>query len=313
MQIDRFSALIGTGLTKVFDYKNDAEMVDSTRNIENPQISDTELYVSTDNAYSDLPPNFLVNLNAYGWNSGGFGLVKFTIVSHEASGFEGIAEVDGVYGFESNEYLSDINTMDIFVGDASTHWFQNFITSIKTLHLIEWFDGYSGDEILFWNNLNYDNIDNLYDSDSDGSVNFMAISPISMSLNDVVYVWVAVAVGGDREEMKVNMTETKSEYMNIISVEKDLFEVPSTYSLKQNFPNPFNPSTKISFSITEIEFVSLYVYNALGEKAEDLVNGELSAGNYTMNFDASKLTSGIYFYKMVTNNFTNVKKMRLIK
>ncbi|MBI9060215.1 MAG: T9SS type A sorting domain-containing protein, partial [Labilibaculum sp.] len=320
VQIDRFSALVGTSLTKVFDYKNDAEMVDSARNIENPLISDYELYVATDNAYSELPPDFLVNVNIYGWNTGAYGLAKFTIVNHEAGGlrpvigFEGIAEVDGVYGFESTEYISEINTMDIFVGDASTHTgFQILSHPLKTLHSIDWVDGYSDDEILFWNNLNYGSIDALFESGSDGSVNFMSLSPISMNLNDTVYVWVAIAVGADRDAMKQNMQAAASKYQTITSLKNENSKIPTVYTLNQNYPNPFNPSTKISFSLVETEYVSLSVYNTLGQKVADLVNTELKAGNYTYNFNGTDLSSGIYFYKIATNHFSSVKKMMLLK
>lgn len=320
VQIDRFSALVGAGLTRVFDYKNDAEMVDSARNIENPLISDYELYVATNNMYSELPPDFLVNVNVYGWNTGAFGLAKFTIVNHEASGlrpvigFEGIAEVDGVYGFESTEYVSEINTMDIFVGDASTHTgFQILSHPLKTLHSIDWVDGYSNDETLFWSNLNYGSKDALFESGSDGSVNFMALSPISMSLNDTVFVWVAIAVGADRDVMKLNMEAAAAKYHTITSLKNENSKIPSNYNLSQNYPNPFNPSTKISFSLIETEYVSLTVYNELGQKVADLVNNELNAGNYTYNFSGTDLSSGIYFYRIVTDHFSSVKKMMLLK
>ncbi|MBU0474748.1 MAG: T9SS type A sorting domain-containing protein [Bacteroidetes bacterium] len=320
VQIDRFSVLVGSEIDKVFDYTNDAEMVDSARNIDNSLIGDYELYVSTDNMYSELPPNFLVSVRVYGWNTGGFGLAKFTLVNHEADGisssigFEAIAKVDGIYGFESSEYISDINTMDIFVGDASTHTgFQVLTQPLKTLHSIDWVEGYSDNDTLFWANLNYGSLDALFESGSDGSVNFMGLNPISMNVDDTVSVWVAIAVGANRDEMKTNMLAATAKYQLITDVEKVESKLPDSYSLSQNYPNPFNPATQINFSITQSEYVSLSVYNSLGEKVSDLVNGELSKGNYTVNFDASNLSSGIYFYKILTNSFSSVKKMMVLK
>ncbi|HCA43093.1 MAG TPA: hypothetical protein DEP28_07555 [Bacteroidetes bacterium] len=85
------------------------------------------------------------------------------------------------------------------------------------------------------------------------------------------------------------------------------------YTLSQNYPNPFNPSTKINFSIPVKGFVSLKVFDALGREVATLVNNELNSGSYTYDFNAGKLGSGIYFYKLTSGNFNEVKKMMLIK
>jgi len=85
------------------------------------------------------------------------------------------------------------------------------------------------------------------------------------------------------------------------------------YSLADNYPNPFNPSTVINYSIEKNELVELYIYNALGQKVATLVNTRQSAGLHSVSFDATDFASGIYFYKIVTNDFSQVKKMILIK
>lgn len=89
--------------------------------------------------------------------------------------------------------------------------------------------------------------------------------------------------------------------------------IPEEYSLFSAYPNPFNPTTKIQFGIPENDNVKLSVYNMLGEKVADLVDDYLTKGFYEKEFDASKLSSGIYIYKIKTNNFTDVKKMMLVK
>jgi len=88
---------------------------------------------------------------------------------------------------------------------------------------------------------------------------------------------------------------------------------PLTYSLKQNYPNPFNPSTQIRFSIPNSEFVNLSIYSALGEKVSELVNEFLASGEYTITFDASYLSSGLYLAKITAGSFTRVIKMSLLK
>jgi hypothetical protein len=85
------------------------------------------------------------------------------------------------------------------------------------------------------------------------------------------------------------------------------------YSLSQNYPNPFNPSTNINFSIPKAGFVSLEIYSITGERISTLVSEELTAGSYNYNWDASRLSSGIYFYKLVSGSYTSTKKMLLLK
>lgn len=89
--------------------------------------------------------------------------------------------------------------------------------------------------------------------------------------------------------------------------------IPEGYSLQQNYPNPFNPNTTISYSIPTSGFVSLKVYDLLGNEIAALVNEEKTAGSYSVNFDASNLSSGVYFYKLFAGNYFEVKKMNLMK
>ncbi len=89
--------------------------------------------------------------------------------------------------------------------------------------------------------------------------------------------------------------------------------LPETYNLNQNYPNPFNPTTTISYSIPENEYVTLSIYDALGKEVAVLDNGFRTAGNYSHTFDASDLSSGMYFYTIRSGNFVQTKKMLLMK
>jgi hypothetical protein len=89
--------------------------------------------------------------------------------------------------------------------------------------------------------------------------------------------------------------------------------VPVTYRLEQNYPNPFNPSTTITFSIPKKAIVRIAVYNVLGKEISVIINKYIDRGNYNVTFDGKNLSSGIYYYKLETGSYTDVKKMVLIK
>jgi hypothetical protein len=89
--------------------------------------------------------------------------------------------------------------------------------------------------------------------------------------------------------------------------------ITTRYVLAQNYPNPFNPTTKINYQIPELSFVTINVFDVLGNEIETLVNEEKPIGTHTIEFDASSLPSGIYFYQLKTNNITQTKKMILLK
>ncbi len=109
------------------------------------------------------------------------------------------------------------------------------------------------------------------------------------------------------------LTTTQIFTQNIVGISPIGNQLPDNYSLSQNYPNPFNPTTKINFAIKSNGFVTLKVYNILGKEVSTLVNDFKSAGTYSVDFNASSLSSGIYFYKIEANGFTDVKRMALVK
>ena len=100
------------------------------------------------------------------------------------------------------------------------------------------------------------------------------------------------------------------EYSDVVEVE---FKAFNSYELEQNFPNPFNPATTIKFSIPKEIQVNLVTYNILGEKVKDLKNEVMKPGYYEVEFNASALSSGVYFYRIKAGDFVRTKKMLLLK
>ena len=102
----------------------------------------------------------------------------------------------------------------------------------------------------------------------------------------------------------------KYKYSNTVEVD---IAAPVNFSLAPNFPNPFNPSTKISYSLPVDGFVTLKVYDVLGREVSSLVNGNEKAGQYEISFDGSRLASGVYICKMNSTNFSRTIKMLILK
>jgi hypothetical protein len=89
--------------------------------------------------------------------------------------------------------------------------------------------------------------------------------------------------------------------------------IPEAYALNQNYPNPFNPETRITYSIPENAKVTLKVFNLLGQEVATLVNQDQTRGNYVALFEANKLATGVYFYRLEAGKFAETKKMLLMK
>ena len=141
----------------------------------------------------------------------------------------------------------------------------------------------------------------------------------TVSANDTVYYDESVEDSANYSyRIYAFNKDTISDFSNIAtikvitSIEKET-DLPKQYALYQNFPNPFNPYTKIRYSIPEPGRVKISVYNIIGEEIVTLVNREKEVGYYEVEFDGSNLPSGVYLYKLQSNNYTEFKKMILMK
>lgn len=100
---------------------------------------------------------------------------------------------------------------------------------------------------------------------------------------------------------------------SLVETEKISELIPDRFELKQNYPNPFNPVTNLEFQLAKPEFVSIKIYDISGKEVSSLINKSMEPGVYKINFDASNLASGTYFYKLIAGDFTSIKKMVLLK
>ena len=112
---------------------------------------------------------------------------------------------------------------------------------------------------------------------------------------------------GDMEMVVVPVT------LDLIVSVDDEAKLPVSYALSQNYPNPFNARTAINFALPQASDVNLSIYNMLGQKVATLVDGQLPAGNHSVNWDASEVATGVYFYKITAGDFSEIHQMTLLK
>jgi hypothetical protein len=165
----------------------------------------------------------------------------------------------------------------------------------------------------------FNNEDGFYARGSEiyisGSPNFILnyTSPNGGNYTDIS-IFSSVFESGITAGWAVKDNGTVSKYYNFFSNVKKLgTEIPENFYLFQNYPNPFNPTTKIKFQIPKLSDVQLKIYDPLGREVAMLVNEKLAPGVYEVKWDGTNYPSGIYFYKLTTQNFSETKKLVLLK
>ncbi len=166
----------------------------------------------------------------------------------------------------------------------------------------------------------------IYAVDANGTVSGCAVTDVDGSfqidgLEAGTYSFVSnLASYNDGQTADVTLADNTTTQVDVVlstdgvtSVSGNTTQIASSYKLSQNYPNPFNPTTMISYTAPTNGFVSVKVYNVLGREVATLVNGEVSAGEHSLTFDASNFNTGVYYVKLEANNFVSMKKMLLIK
>lgn len=141
----------------------------------------------------------------------------------------------------------------------------------------------------------------------------ISAGPINLAAGDTTTIGFGIIKGGNLIELLANTVTARTKYFATVGINQISENIPDRFELFQNYPNPFNPSTTIKFALPKNGLVKIRVYDMLGKEVSNLVNEEVKAGTYEVKFDGAGLSSGMYFYRIETPDFTEVKKMMLIK
>lgn len=155
------------------------------------------------------------------------------------------------------------------------------------------------------------NIERKYSETEWTSIGFISGSGTSTEIN--YYTFRDENVNDGKVLYRLKQLDYSGEYVYSNIIEVDVKILPVEFALLQNYPNPFNTSTRISFELPKASHINISVYNAIGEMVTTLANEIFEAGRYSRIFDASELSTGIYFYRLTSDNITFTKKMLMIK
>ena len=318
-QLERISPLVLGQPNQVFDYQNDMENESPSTLLSSSNFADFEIFGSFNNTFSNLPPNVRVDVNLYAWTGKSYFIVKYTITNNESTtltavpGYEFIAEPDGLYGSDTTTYIPDQQAAVVKTPGATKQSGTKLLShDLSSLAIESWVEDYwVGDTNLSkW--LTPGVFDQSGVADVDGAVLIFGLPSVEIANGASFEFYLGAAVGATQDDVLNLLTEAQTKYNSTFTSVEDV-EVPTSYQLSQNYPNPFNPTTKINFSIPESGLVNLRVYNTLGQVVANLISEEMSVGEYTVEFNGSNLSSGIYFVELSAGQFNDVKKITLMK
>ncbi|RPI18561.1 MAG: T9SS C-terminal target domain-containing protein [Ignavibacteriae bacterium] len=180
------------------------------------------------------------------------------------------------------------------------------------------FRGMLGSEVLngFTTQEKWDALSSgVFDTITVGGLNCFVVSagPINININDSAIVGFAVLKGNNLANLQAANINAKNKYGSIIGIQQIPAGIPEKFDLSQNYPNPFNPTTKFKISLPKNDFVSIKIYDILGRESGIILNNKMDAGVYEIEYNGENLSSGVYFYRMITGSFTDVKKMIILK
>lgn len=317
--LQRASILVGTSSSAVFDYTNDSEEYEPTVLVTSPLISDFEIYGAYDNAYSGAPPAVIVKQNTYGWNDESYTIVKFNIQNTGAFGMnamvgmEVIPELNEEYGYDTVTYNAALDVIRFHRGNHMNMGMKLLSSDLSSLVSFEWYDGYPVDSD-FWTWMNNGSVQPQYVSATvDGPVSITSQAALPIAASGTIDVYYALALGASESEMLENMAAAVAKYNLLFTSVAENEPASDRLVLERNFPNPFKQTTTLNYELPSSGFVTLKVFDALGNTVATLVNGKENKGKHSVEFDAGNLNAGVYYYTINFENQVRSQKMFLMK
>jgi len=289
-QLDRASILVGTAETAVFDYANDSVQLDAPATVAFPLSSDLEITGSINGGSVTVPPDVTVKLNAYGWTNQAYTIVKYTVTNNEANAINATIGLD-IIPVLAEEYLDTISYNSTegqirfhYGADRQNLGIKLLSATMTSVNSFVWYDAYEVDA-TYWNWMNKGTLESMFPSTTDpdeGTVTITGQAPATIAPGESLDVYYAYALGVDEPTMTANIAAAKLKYATLITTA--VRDRQASLNGLKNYPNPVKSSTKISYQLPKEGFVSLKIYDALGNVFSTLVNSKTSTGLQTIDF-----------------------------
>ncbi|MCK6562435.1 T9SS type A sorting domain-containing protein [candidate division KSB1 bacterium] len=326
-EVDRMSFIAALSEEDVFDYNEDGDSTSVTAaEITIPGV-DAAYQCITDNEYSGEPPAVRVVHTVMSWNSTPYVFIRFQAVNTTAAPLElylGAAVIprpSQTYGSETVAYDAAGNTAYYYRTGETPYWGTRLLNKPAYSVKIRDWDAYSpnpdSDEAT--DSTRYamtaaSGFDDALTVGANGSIYHHNGGLVTIAAGDTAELVYAVVYGTSLSELLAASAAAQTRYDAIFTaVEASPADTPTGFALQQNYPNPFNPATQIHFTLARPANVQLAVYDASGREVSRLLNGRRPAGEHVVTFEARGLTSGVYFYKLRTGEFTATRKMLLVR
>jgi hypothetical protein len=326
-QVGRTTPTAALNKNAVFDYNEDANS--TTYLSQKITLAGVDEAVRTvcNNSYSNKPPKVRVEITVYFWAGTKYIIYRYRFYNDSTAtlplylGSFTLPMPAGSYGGETVVYNISKRTAYSYRNGTAMYTSQKLLNkNLYSMRIRDW-DAYSSDPS---SDVATDSVrylmasetanDTLLTAGVDGVVFCMNGGLSTMAPKDSVDLYFGMGIGATAAEAIALMDSAQAKFNKVLtSVEKITVVVPTHFVLEQNYPNPFNPSTQIRFLLPARGNVTLTVYDALGRTIRTLVNQHLDAGEYVSTFDATGLSSGVYYYVLRAGSLVESKRMVLIR
>lgn len=326
-QVDRMSFIAAATRDDVFDYTEDGDTTEVlAQTITIPGV-DQALLCATNNDYTGEPPKVRVRHTVMSWSNTNYVFIRYETINTSTTpqslylGAVVIPRPSLTYGGETVAYDATQQTGYYFRTGETPYWGTRLLNKDAYSVKIRDWDAYSSDpngdaavDSTRYNMSAASGFDANLVAGVNGSIYQHNGGLFTIAPGDTVTLVYAVVYGTSLQTLQDASAAALAKYKTVFtSVAEQTGDVPASFALRQNYPNPFNPSTEIKFDLAQRGHVSLKIYDAMGREVRTLVDRTMNAGAHAFTFDASGLTSGIYFYTLRTNNFTATRKMLLMQ
>jgi len=327
--MNRINPIVALNKDAVFDYNENANATTFAPQMITGSGADSAARVVIDNKYEPIqPPNLRVQVTVYLWKNAKFLIYRYRVYNDSTvtaplyiSSFASPSPLNA-YGGEILVYNAAKSTYYFNRPGTSVYVSQKLLNkSLFSIRIMDWAVYSPADpssdaatDSMRYAMSAYTKFDTLLTAGPDGSAVQMNAGLYNLKSKDSADVYFAVGLGASVAEALAVMDSAQTKYSKLVTfVEKTKANVPTQFALEQNYPNPFNPSTQIRFMISARSSVTLTVFDALGRSIRTLVNQQLDAGEYISTFDATGLSSGVYYYVLKSGSLIESRRMVLIR